>query len=200
MDKRGGSSRAETAAANRARLISTARTAFAQQGYAAASMDDLTAEAGLTRGALYHAFGDKKGLLAAVIEEIDAEMSARLTVVRQEAADPWLGLVEEGVCYIEMALDPEVQRIMLLDGPAVLGSPATWPGEQACLEVTIRSMTSLRDAGIIRPVDVEAAARLFNGAALQAALWVAAADQPREVLSRVVTAFRTMAEGLLAER
>lgn len=197
MDRR---SRVESAATNRVRLIAAARTAFAEQGYAAASMDELTASVGLTRGALYHGFGDKKGLLAAVIEQLDGEMSATLAAGREAAADPWSGLVEEGIAYIRMALDPEVQRIMLLDGPAVLGDPSTWPGEQACLQVTIASMTELRESGVLRPVDVEAAARLFNGAALQAALWVAAADRPHEVLERAVSAFRAMAEGLLAKR
>jgi len=193
-------SRAEGAATNRARLVSAARAAFADQGYAAASMDELTASVGLTRGALYYGFGDKKGLLAAVIAQLDAEISARLSAAREAAPDPWAGLVEEGITYIRMALDPEVQRIMLLDGPAVLGDPSTWPGEQACLQVTIASMTELRNAGVIRPIDVEAAARLFNAAALQAALWVAAADQPHVVLERALGAFQAMAEGLLAKR
>ncbi|MCX7320699.1 MAG: helix-turn-helix domain containing protein, partial [Hyphomicrobiales bacterium] len=57
----------------RAKLIEAARKAFASKGYAASSMDDLTAAAGLTRGALYHNFGDKKGLLQAVIHQIDGE-------------------------------------------------------------------------------------------------------------------------------
>ena len=64
--------RAQTMEENRARLIAAARKAFAEQGYAAASMDELTAQAGLTRGALYHNFGDKRGLLAAVVNQIDA--------------------------------------------------------------------------------------------------------------------------------
>ncbi|MET0247433.1 MAG: TetR/AcrR family transcriptional regulator [Sphingomonas sp.] len=196
----GGATRTAGAAANRARLITAARAAFAEQGYVAASMDELTASVGLTRGALYHGFGDKKGLLAAVIDQIDGEMSAKLARAREAAPDPWAGLIEEGVAYIRMALDPEVQRIMLLDGPAVLGDPSTWPGEQACLDLTIQSLARLRDDGVIRPVDIEAAARLFNGAALNAALWVAAAQDPGAVLHRAIEAFRTLAEGLLVSR
>lgn len=67
--------RAETMEENRAKLISAARTAFAEKGFAAASMDELTASVGLTRGALYHNFGDKKGLLAAVVAQVDGEMA-----------------------------------------------------------------------------------------------------------------------------
>ncbi|MCH8500266.1 MAG: TetR/AcrR family transcriptional regulator, partial [Marinobacter sp.] len=71
------SKRAKTMAENRARLIAAARKAFAEKGYAGASMDELTAEVGLTRGALYHNFGDKRGLLTAVVEQIDTEMAQR---------------------------------------------------------------------------------------------------------------------------
>ena len=69
----------------RAKLVAAARDAFGRQGYAQASMDELTASAGLTRGALYHHFGGKQGLLAAVVAQMDAEMDARL---EQELAAP----------------------------------------------------------------------------------------------------------------
>lgn len=92
----------------RAELIRAARKAFAEQGYAAASMDDLTAAAGLIRGTLYHHFGDKRGLLQAVVHQIDAEMAARARLVAGQAHSAWEGLLAEGAAYIEMALEPEV--------------------------------------------------------------------------------------------
>ena len=69
--------RSESMAENRGKLIAAARKAFAEKGYADASMDALTADVGLTRGALYHNFGDKRGLFAAVVEQIDTEMASR---------------------------------------------------------------------------------------------------------------------------
>lgn len=189
--------RAEAMAESRAKLIRAARKAFATQGYSAASMDELTASVGLTRGALYHNFEDKKGLLWAVVEQIDGEMAERLRAVREQAPTLWQGLLAEGSTYIEMALDPEIQRIMLLDGPAVLGDPSKWPGENACLDITMRTIRPLIEQGIVKPVDVEAAGRLLNGAALSAALWVAAADDPPGVLTKAVEAFRELASGLL---
>lgn len=189
--------RAEMMEETRAKLIRAARKAFAAKGYAAASMDDLTAEAGLTRGALYHNFGDKKGLLRAVIDQIDAEMLARTRAVQARAETPWLGFLDEGVAYIEMALEPEIQRIMLLDGPAVLGDPSQWPNQTACLRTTTQTLQAMIDAGTVKPVDAEAAARLINGAALNAALWIAAADDPPAVLAKAVEAFRQLAAGLL---
>ena len=189
--------RAEMVEETRAKLIRAARTAFAAKGYAAASMDDLTAEAGLTRGALYHNFGDKKGLLQAVIDQIDAEMLARMRAARGQADTAWDGFLNEGVAYIEMSLEPEIQRIMLLDGPAVLGDPSQWPNQTACLRTTTQAIQRLIDDGTVKPVDAEAAARLINGAALNAALWVAAADDPHTVLAKAVEAFRQLAAGLL---
>jgi AcrR family transcriptional regulator len=189
--------RAQMVEKTRAKLIRAARKAFAAKGYAAASMDDLTAEAGLTRGALYHNFGDKKGLLQAVIDQIDAEMLARLRAAQDRAKSAWLGFLDANIAYIEMALEPEIQRIMLLDGPAVLGDPSRWPNQTACLRTTTQTIQALIDAGTVRPVDAEAAARLLNGAALNAALWIAAADDPHAVLPKAVVAFRHLADGLL---
>nr|AWL95164.1 TetR/AcrR family transcriptional regulator [Bradyrhizobium ottawaense] len=186
-------------AENRAKLIRAARKAFATQGYAEASMDELTASVGLTRGALYHNFEDKKGLLWAVVAQIDGEMAERLRAIREQAPTLWQGLLAEGSAYIEMALDPEIQRIMLLDGPAVLGDPSKWPGENACLDITMRTIRSLIDEKVVKPLDVEAAGRLLNGAALSAALWVAAANDPKVVLNKAVDAFRQLASGLLRD-
>lgn len=181
----------------KASLIRAARRAFATKGYAAASMDELTADAGLTRGALYHNFGDKKGLLQAVIDEIDAEMLARMREASDQADTPWAAFLQAGVAYIEMALEPEIQRIMLLDGPAVLGDPSRWPNQTACLRTTTETIQTLIDAGTVKPIDAEAAARLVNGAALNAALWIAAADDPRAVMARSAEAFRHLVSGLL---
>lgn len=193
--------RAQMMEETRAKLIRAARKAFAAKGYAAASMDELTAEAGLTRGALYHNFGGKQGLLQAVVDQIDREMVERMLAAQGQAASRWDGLLDEGVAYIEMALEPEVQRIMLLDGPAVLGDPSQWPNQNACLLRTTQTLQALIDEGTVKPVDAEAAARLINGAALNAALWIAAADNPRAVLPKAVEAFRQLAAGLLrAER
>ncbi|MFB9951250.1 TetR/AcrR family transcriptional regulator [Rhizobium puerariae] len=192
--------RKEMIAETRAKLIAAGRHAFAAKGYADASMDDFTAEAGLTRGALYHHFGDKKGLLQAVIAEIDAEMSARLCAISGQAKTAWQGLLDESVAYIEMALEPEIQRIMLLDGPAVLGDPSQWPNQNACVRTMTASIQKLIDENTIREVDPEAAARLINGTTLSAALWIAGAENPQAVSKKAVETFLVMVSGLLKEK
>lgn len=189
--------RAETVEENRRKLIAAGRKVFAAEGFAAASMDELTASVGLTRGALYPNFGDKKGLLAAVVAEIDSEMAARARLASAGAGDGWQQLLAEGAAYIALALDPEVQRIVLLDGPAFLGDPSQWPSQNACLEATKQSVAKLIAEGVMKTVDVEAAARLLCGAALNAALWVAAHDDPQSTLPKALEAFHMMVEGFL---
>lgn len=192
--------RAETMEENRGKLIAAGRKAFASEGFAAASMDELTASVGLTRGALYPNFGDKKGLLAAVVAQVDGEMAARARAASADAGDAWEQLLTEGAAYIAMALDPEVRRIVLLDGPAFLGDPSRWPSQNACLQATKHAVAGLIGDGVMKRVDVEAAARLLCGAALNAALWVADSDDPQSTLPKAVEAFRLMAEGLLSKR
>ncbi|ELY3835895.1 TetR/AcrR family transcriptional regulator [Cronobacter turicensis] len=190
--------RIDTMEENRAKLIAAARKAFAEKGFAAASMDELTASVGLTRGALYHNFGDKKGLLAAVVAQVDGEMAQRAKAAAAGVEDPWETLIAEGVAYIQMALDEEVRRIVLLDGPAFLGDPAQWPSQNSCLDATRETVISMMTRGIIKPVDADAAARLLNGAALNAALWVAASPEPEEALPKMIEVFTLLAGGLRA--
>ncbi|MGR9182072.1 TetR/AcrR family transcriptional regulator [Rhizobium leguminosarum] len=192
--------RSETMQENRVKLIAAARKAFAEKGYSAASMDELTADVGLTRGALYHNFQDKRGLLAAVVDQIDTEMAVRAQEIGARAGKDWQGLLAEGAAYIEMALNPEVQRIVLLDGPAVLGDPSQWPSQNNCLQVTKSTVERLIAQGILKQLDPEAAARLLSGAALNAALWIAASEDPQSVLPKAVEAFQALAAGLLVER
>ncbi|MGC0983177.1 TetR/AcrR family transcriptional regulator [Pantoea agglomerans] len=188
--------RAETMEENRAKLIAAARTAFAEKGFAAASMDELTASVGLTRGALYHNFGDKKGLLAAVVAQVDGEMAQQAKAAASGVSDPWEKLVAEGIAYIRMAMDAEVQRIVLRDGPAFLGDPSQWPSQNSCLEATRETITRLIDNGIMKPVNVDAAAHLLNSAALNAALWVASSSEPEKALPNMIDVFTQLAGGL----
>lgn len=188
--------RSETMEENRAKLLMAARKAFAEKGFAAASMDELTASVGLTRGALYHNFGDKKGLLAAVVAQMDGEMARQAKAEAADAGDDWEKLLAEGVAYIKMALDPEVRRIVLLDGPAFLGDPAQWPGQLSCLESTRQTLTKLLERGVIKAVDADAAAYMLNSAAMNAALWIAASPDPQKALPEIITVFTELASGL----
>ena len=186
-------------AETRKKLIEVARRAFAEYGYADTSMDKLTAEAGLTRGALYHHFGDKRGLFAAVVDQIDSEMAEYSQKYLDQPDDLWEGLMLEGHTYIENALNPEFQRIVLRDGPAVLGDPAHWPSQNKCLQSTRECVGQLLGINRSKAVDPEAAAVFLNGAAMNAALWVASSEHPEQVLPEALHAFQLFASGFLKE-
>jgi AcrR family transcriptional regulator len=192
--------RKEMIAETRAKLVAAGRRAFGAVGYAEASMDDFTAEAGLTRGALYHHFGDKRGLFEAVLMQIDGEMSARLKTVSDSAPNRWQGLVDECTTYIHMALEPEIQRIVFRDGPAILGDPSSWPNASGCIAAMAGSVARLRDEQIIADVDPEAAARVINGAMCYASQWIANAEHPEAVSKKAVHAFIVFLEGLLKNK
>ena len=183
-------------AETRGKLLAAGREAFGTIGYSAASMDDFTAGAGLTRGALYHHFGDKKGLFEAVLIQIDGEMTRRLNEVSSSAPTRWQGFVDECTTYIEMALEPEIQRIVFRDGPAVMGDPSTWPNASGCIAAMTSSVTRLQEEGTIANVDPEATARLVNGAMCYASQWIANADDPHATSVKAVDAFRAMLDGL----
>ncbi|MDQ9888469.1 TetR/AcrR family transcriptional regulator [Acinetobacter pittii] len=189
--------REQKMAETRKKLIEVARRAFAEYGYADTSMDKLTAEAGLTRGALYHHFGDKRGLFAAVVDQIDSQMAEYAQQHLEQPDDLWEGLLLEGQTYIQNALNPEFQRIVLRDGPAVLGDPAHWPSQNRCLQSTRECVEQLLTAEQIKIVDPEAAAVLLNGAAMNAALWVASGEYPEQVLPEALNAFQIFASGFL---
>ncbi len=191
--------REQKMAETRKKLIEVARRTFAEYGYADTSMDKLTAEAGLTRGALYHHFGDKRGLFAAVVDQIDSQMAEYAQQHREQPDDLWGGLLLEGQAYIQNALNPEFQRIVLRDGPAVLGDPAHWPSQNRCLQSTRECVEQLLTAQRIKIVDPEAAAVLLNGAAMNAALWVASSEYPEQVLPEALNAFQIFASGFLKD-
>jgi AcrR family transcriptional regulator len=188
--------RSEMIAETRGKLIAAARRSFGTIGYTESSMDDFTAEAGLTRGALYHHFGDKKGLLQAVIQQIDAEMTSRLHKVSSQATTRWQGFVDEWVAYLQMALESEIQRIMFRDGPAVLGDVSQWPSTNGCIAAQTANLEQLKADGVVADIDCEGAARLINGASSHAALWIANSEDPQETSKKAVDAFLALLDGL----
>ncbi|MEG0921703.1 MAG: helix-turn-helix domain-containing protein [Comamonas sp.] len=181
--------------ATRAKLIAAAREAFAQHGYAQASMDELTAQAGLTRGALYHHFGGKSGLLAAVVAEMDAEMDARLEEVLRAQPEPWLGFLAYCRAYLAMAQEAEIRRIVLQDARAVLTGTDQGAQHQQCIQFIARYLQDLMEQGVIIRGSAQALARLLNGCLVEAAFWIAEEGAPPQRLDEALGALDLMLEG-----
>ncbi|MCE5990657.1 TetR family transcriptional regulator [Pseudomonas sp. KCA11] len=180
----------------RALLLATARRMFSELGYAHTSMDDLTARAGLTRGALYHHFSDKKGLLAAVVEQLDAEMDERLRAITDSAENAWDGFRQRCRAYLEMALEPEIQRIVLRDARAVLGGGSP-DAQRHCIESLRQLIENLMLQGVLLEAQAQALAALIYGSLAEATVWIAEADDGDVRLSQASQAFELLLHGVL---
>ena len=181
----------------RTRLLATARQVFSERGYADTSMDDLTAQASLTRGALYHHFGDKKGLLIAVVAQIDAEMDTRLQAISNGTDDAWEGFRNRCRSYLEMAQEPEIQRIVLRDARAVLGPPSS--GEQRhCITSMQKLLEQLMQLGIVAQSSAEAVALMIHGSLVEAAFWIAESEHNKDRLAQALSAMELLLKGIRA--
>ncbi len=192
--------RAEMIEETRHKLITTARQLFGTLGYANTVMDELTAKAGMTRGALYHHFGDKKGLFLAVLQQIDAEMDARLAVISANSPDAWSALKGRCHAYLEMATEPEVQRIMLRDAASVLDVKQRQAIKLQCITSISALLNSLMDEGMITATSPEVLARLINGGLMDAALWIANSDNPFADLPQALDGLDILLDGLKANK
>src|SRR5499433_4322988 len=111
----------ERSEATRRSLVAAARTLFGARGYASVGTEEIVRAAGVTRGALYHQFRDKADLFAAVAEEVEAEIAERIAAGAGTATDPVEALRAGARLFLDACAEPEVEQIILLDAPAVLG-------------------------------------------------------------------------------
>lgn len=176
---RGRRTQAQRTAATRALLMDAARKLFADKGFAEVSTQAIVASAGVTRGALYHQFEDKAGLFAAVYEEIEREIVA--DIVRQigerRPADPLEAMRSGARLFLDACAAPDVQQIVLIDAPAVLGW-ARWRevGMKYGLGVIEGMLAHAVAEGAIPEQPLRATAHVLLGALDEAALYVSRAD------------------------
>lgn len=190
--------RAEMMEETRLKLLNTARQHFANAGFFETVMDDLTAQAGLTRGALYHHFGDKKGLFFAVLQQVDAEMDERLATIASEIQSPWDAFLARCHAYLAMATEPEIQRIVLRDAYSVLDAEQLHSIRLNCISAISDRLRTLMDLAIIKESDPELLARFINGGLMESALWISRHDQPDTALHQAIESTNLLLEGLLA--
>jgi AcrR family transcriptional regulator len=177
-----GETKAVRAAATRASLLAIARERFADAGYHATSTTDLVALASLTRGALYHHFADKEALFEAVLRDVADDVNRRAqATVAGLSGDTWRQLVQSLEAYLRLvAADPGVQRILLIDGPAVLGWER-WRDVQAelILADVVTTLVMLMDEGVVERRPPEPLAHLVLALLNEAALVIAHGTEPQ---------------------
>jgi AcrR family transcriptional regulator len=189
-DPRHRRTQAERSATTRAALVAAARDVFGAQGFSGASREQIAERAGVTRGALYHHFGSKEGLFVAVCEEAEQQLVDRVATAAMTASDPLAALRRGSEEFLDAVTDPAVQRILLVDAPAVMGWER-WREMEARygLGLVTEALRSVMDAGLMAPAPVEPLGHMLLAALNEAALVVAgAADkvQARAEVGQVV--------------
>ena len=177
--------------------MQVARGLFAERGYAGVGTEEIVARAGVTRGALYHHFADKKDLFRAVHEELEQELVASIGEQIAGIEDPW-ELVVTGVrAFLDACTDPALRRIALIDAPAVLGWEE-WREIDARygLGLVTFGLRNAMDGGVFREQEVTPLAHLLIGAMTEAAMMVANARDPDAARREAEPALLALLEGL----
>jgi len=192
-------SRDEKALATRGALVSAARRLFAEKGYHSTGTHEVVAVAGVTRGALRHHFARKEDLFLAVFGEVQKDLLARAEsmVLDKHGADHWQGFRASLSAFLDAATQPEVQRILLLDGPAVLGS-AQWRQLEVHygLGAIQASVEKMMREGFIRAQPSGPLASLILALVDEAALLVATASDAEKARAEVEGALDTLLANL----
>ena len=191
--------KAEQADATRSALSAAARQLFTERGYAATSTSEIVERAGVTRGALYHHFAAKDELFRAVFEQLEGEVTRRVAEEALTSADPLEQLRRGTRAYLDACIDPAVQRVVLLDGPSVLGWETWQQIEQRYgYGLVVAGVEAAIGAGLISAQPVEPLAHVLFGALTEAGMVVARADEPRTARVDMEAAMDRLLEGLRA--
>ncbi len=184
--------------ATTAALIAAGRGLFAECGYAGVGTEEIVQSAGLTRGALYHHFrGGKEDLFRAVLVQISAETTQRVMQAALATPDPFESLVLGADAFLDACATPEVQQIMLIDGPAVLGWEV-WRAADSdyALGLLEAALQRAIDAGRLADQPTRALAHVLIGALDEAAMVVARADDQEAARAEMAQTVRRLLEGL----
>ena len=183
----------------RAKLIEVGIELFSERGYADVGTEELVDRAKVTRGALYHHFGDKRDLFRAVHEELEQQIVAGIGAALEAnpREDPLEALEVAAGAVLDVALDSKIARVTLIDAPSVLG----W---EEWREIDVRYGLGLTEAvlnaaiesGRIAKQPVRALAHLLVAAVGEAAIMVAIADDPKQARKDVEPAMRSLLYGL----
>ncbi len=186
---------AERTEATRGKLIATGRTLFSERGFAATSTEDILGASGVSRGAMYHHFSSKTELFQAVFEAVEDDLTQQVLVAATSGGetDP-MRILELGFdAFLDQCLKPEVQRIVMLEGPTVLGWDTWHELDERYAFGTLKFVLALAaESGRLEPDAVEPLSHLLLGAIMQAGMVVARADDPALAKQSMVASWRQL--------
>jgi AcrR family transcriptional regulator len=190
----------ERSAATQAALISAARRLWGERGYGEVGTPEIAEAAGVTRGAMYHQYADKAALFRAVIEAVETEAMERLSaaVLAAAPASPAAALRIAADAWLQIATEPEIRRLVLLDAPAVLGWEAFRELNQRYgLGMAEQLLAGAIEAGELRAQPVRPLATVLLGAIDEAAMVIAGAADPAAAQSEVRAVVHDLLDGVL---
>jgi AcrR family transcriptional regulator len=194
-------SRKDQAEATRAALIDAARHLFVQKGYHATGTEEIVAAAGVgTRGALYHHFADKQALFLAVFEAVEEDLLA--SAGSAAMPDDAFGRLRTGLLgFLEASTTPEVQQVLLIDGPAVLGWEA-WRSveEQYGLGAIEALLAEAVVEGTIRDRPLSALSHMLLAAVDEGALYIAGSKDPAKARAEASASLDALLAGIRNDR
>ena len=195
--KGGRRTQGERSEATRTKLIAAARRLFAERGYAGVGTEEIVRAAGVTRGALYHHFAGKPRLLEAVYEQVEAELTQKIATGALVGSDPLEALRAGSEMFLDACLEPEVQRIVLLDAPAVLGWER-WREIAADhgLGLVEAALGAAMESGQIGRQPLLPLAHVMMGALDEAAMLVARAEDTEAARAEVGATLNSILDGL----
>jgi AcrR family transcriptional regulator len=193
--------RAEQVAQTRAALVAAGRRLFGENGFRAASVEDLAREARVTTGALYHHFPTKTAVFEAVFVQAHTDLMTAAAKAAHGASDGVEELARGFEAFLDGVLQPDMQRILIVDGPAVLGlARYTELDEQYAHAVIVHSLTAAAEAGTISVEDPETATRLLLGALTRGAMLIANSPDPVETRHAVAKSMRALLSSFTPSR
>jgi len=192
-----GTLRSQHVEATRRAILDAARASFGAGGYAATSVEGIAAAARVTKGAVYHHFAGKEALFRAVHAEVEGDAQERALTAADPSAAPIDRIVAMVDAYLDAALDPEIQRITLIDGPALLGLDPDIPAEQPELAAQVRGFVAAAiERGELIDVPPDVLLQLVGGLALQCGLLIARAPDPDAARAALAPVIDAMLRGL----
>lgn len=190
--------RAQQVAQTRDALVGAGRRLFGANGFRSTSVDDLARAARVTTGALYHHFPTKTALFEAVFEQAHAELMTASVAAAQDVTDHLDELAHGFEAFLDAVLQPELQRILVLDGPAVLGlARYTELDERDAFAVIVAALRTATEAGTLGVDDPETVARLLLGALTRGAMLIANSPDPVRTRHAVAQAMRALLSGFV---
>lgn len=179
-------------------IVSAAQKLFMTRGFEAVSIDDIAIAAGIAKGGVYHHFSSKQAIFETVLDRVQAELASQLN--SRLAANTGKRTPETFATnllgYLKAASEPGLRRLILIDGPAVLGMPRWREIEDRYFwEATRSGLAEIMGPKASRK-QVESAARLVAGAIVEAALVTGASENPVAVARVYCETLRNMLHGL----